>query len=170
MLITPFNIPGGITSKSKYKVDPSVQSAPLYNQYSFNNPQQPSFGFNSPLPDQYSGATVPSAAFNQPNQFNPLNPSQLNSNPLNTSQLNPMNPMNPSQGNPMNPMNPSQLNPMNPTPLNNSSQLNPVAPPQSQVNGSYYQEPARQAAPGWNDPPLLTAKPKVSLAISWIDR
>ncbi|KAI8439730.1 hypothetical protein MSG28_013424 [Choristoneura fumiferana] len=165
---------GGITSKSKYKVDPSVQSAPLYNQYSFNNPQPPSFGFNSPLPDQYSGATVPSAAFNQPNQFNPLNPSQLNqnplnpnplnSNPLNPNPLNPsqLNPLNPSQLNPMNPMNPSQLNPMNPSQLNpmNPSQLNPVAPPPSQVNGNYYQEPARQAAPGWNDPPLLTAKPK----------
>jgi hypothetical protein len=36
-------------------VDPSVQAAPLYNQYSFNNPvtSQPYGGYNSPLPDQY---------------------------------------------------------------------------------------------------------------------
>ncbi|CAG9788965.1 unnamed protein product [Diatraea saccharalis] len=43
---------GGLTSRSKYKVDPSVASAPLYNQYNFNNQSQ-SYGYNSPLPDQY---------------------------------------------------------------------------------------------------------------------
>ncbi|XP_063895129.1 protein transport protein Sec31A isoform X2 [Helicoverpa armigera] len=56
----------GIGSRSKYKVDPSVQSAPLYNQYSFNNPvtSQPYGGYNSPLPEQYGATSVP--AYTQP--------------------------------------------------------------------------------------------------------
>ncbi|XP_072944589.1 protein transport protein Sec31A isoform X2 [Epargyreus clarus] len=84
---------GGITGRSKYKVDPSVQSAPLYNQYSFNNPvtSQPGFGYNSPLPDAYAASSVPTPG------FQPIN--------------NPVNPMNPM--NPVNPVNPVPLNPVN---------------------------------------------------------
>ncbi|XP_026487977.2 protein transport protein Sec31A isoform X1 [Vanessa tameamea] len=151
--------PGGITSRSKYKVDPSVQSAPLYNQYSFNNPPQaPSYGYNSPIPDQYSAASVPSHNFTPINQQQnyPSNPPQL-MNPLNSAPLNPMNPLNPA---PLNPMIP--LNPMNTLNQSNNATLNPMHP---SVNGNYYQaaEAApgpKPAAPGWNDPPMLTSRPK----------
>lgn len=138
---------GGITSRSKYKVDPSVQASPLYNNYSFNNnpiTAQPSYGYNSPLPDQYQNSSVP-------NTFAPINP---------------VNPLNPglNSGNPgLNSVNPG-LNPANPG-------FNPVNPA---VNGSYYTpQPVEQAVPampvnkpmqaGWNDPPMLSSsKPKVS--------
>lgn len=136
----------GIGSRSKYKVDPSVMSAPLYNQYSFNNPvtSQPYGGFNSPLPDQFGGASVP--AYSQ----GPMNSVPMNQGPMNQAPI--------SQG----PMShiygpPGQLN---------QSGLNPT------VNGSYYNptqapEPAAAAlpikpvAPGWNDPPMMSSKPKV---------
>ncbi|XP_046969217.1 protein transport protein Sec31A isoform X2 [Vanessa cardui] len=161
--------PGGITSRSKYKVDPSVQSAPLYNQYSFNNPPQaPSYGYNSPIPDQYSAASVPSHNFTPINQQQnyPSNPpplmNPLNSAPLNPAPMNPMNPLNPVPLNPMNPVNPAPLNPMIPLNPSNNATLNPIHPP---MNGNYYQAaeaaPApKPAAPGWNDPPMLTSRPK----------
>ncbi|XP_063829177.1 protein transport protein Sec31A [Ostrinia nubilalis] len=170
---------GGLTSRSKYKVDPSVQSAPLYNQYSFNNPAaaQP-YGYNSPLPDQYSSASVPNPGYApvtnpvnsiNPPPLNPINPPSLN--PVNTAPLNPMNPapLNPLNTAPLNPMNPAPLNPMNPAPLNpmNPAPLNPMNPGINPVNqgnqNGYYQEsaaPVKPAAPGWNDPPMLTSKPK----------
>lgn len=71
-------------------MDPSVQSAPLYNQYSFGN-QQPSYGvgagYNSPLPDQYSSASVPHSGFAP--VANPLNPQSLNpSNPAHSAPIN----------------------------------------------------------------------------------
>lgn len=133
-------ISGGFTSRSKYKVDPSVQSSPLYNNYSFNNnpvTSQPSYGYNSPVPDQYN----PSA-----NNFAPINPANPGLNHLNPG-LNPLNP---------------GLNQPNPG-------LNPVNPA---VNGSYYTPqqaveampslaPSKPAAPGWNDPPMPSSKPKV---------
>ncbi|CAH2093302.1 unnamed protein product [Euphydryas editha] len=147
--------PGGIIGRSKYKVDPSVASAPLYNQYNYNNQSQSSYGYNSPLPDQFSAASVPSHNF-APISQQPVNPKP----PMNT-----MNPMNPTPLNPMNPMNSGSLNPMNPS---NPAPLNPLNPMNPPVNGSYYQPevgvPAapvsKPAAPGWNDPPMVTAKPK----------
>ncbi|XP_028162215.1 protein transport protein Sec31A [Ostrinia furnacalis] len=178
---------GGLTSRSKYKVDPSVQSAPLYNQYSFNNPAAAqTYGYNSPLPDQYSSASVPNPGYASvtnpvnsinPPPLNPINPPSLN--PVNTAPLNPMNPaplnplntapLNPMNPAPLNPMNPAPLNPMNPAPLNpmNPAPLNPMNPGINPVNqgnqNGYYQEsavPVKPAAPGWNDPPMLTSKPK----------
>ncbi|XP_045774423.1 protein transport protein Sec31A isoform X2 [Maniola jurtina] len=148
--------PGGKSGRSKYKVDPSVQSAPLYNQYGYNNPiqSQPTFGYNSPLPDQYGSASVPSHNFTPINQPNPINPL----NPINS--LNPINPLNPA---PLNPTNP--INPLNTTPLNPMNPLNPA------VNGGYYNNqhvepavaaspPSKPVPPGWNDPPMMTSKPK----------
>ncbi|XP_053610643.1 protein transport protein Sec31A isoform X2 [Plodia interpunctella] len=123
---------GGISSRSKYKVDPSVQAAPLYNQYSFNNQQQCG-GYNSPMPDQYNASSVP-------NQMNPM-----------ANQMNPMT-------NPLNPMA-NQLNPL-------AHPANPVNPA---VNGGYYTQqqaeptppvPSKPVPPGWNDPPMLSSKPK----------
>ncbi|KAL0871531.1 hypothetical protein ABMA27_005244 [Loxostege sticticalis] len=167
---------GGLTSRSKYKVDPSVQSAPLYNQYSFNSQQaqaQGYGGYNSPLPDQYSAASVPNPGFAPANNpVNPINPPPLNPvnpplNPINTAPLNSMNqaPLNPMNPAPLNPLNPAPLNPLNSAPLNplNPAPLNPANPGNQAVNGGYYQEPAppvKPAAPGWNDPPMLTSKPK----------
>ncbi|KAG6454351.1 hypothetical protein O3G_MSEX008653 [Manduca sexta] len=138
---------GGLPSRSKYKVDPSVAAAPMYNQYSYNNQTQPYGGFNSPLPDQYSSASIPGV----PNTFAPINP--VNSMNLNPPQLNPMNPLNPAPLNPMNPLNPAPLNP---------APMNPA------VNGGYYGaqqavEPPPHSKPapaGWNDPPMVTSKPK----------
>ncbi|XP_052743414.1 protein transport protein Sec31A isoform X2 [Bicyclus anynana] len=156
--------PGGKPGRSKYKVDPSVQSAPLYNQYSFNNPiqSQPTFGYNSPLPDQFP-PSVPSHNFapinsNPINQMNPSNPI----NPINT--LNPMSNQNSQLGhmNPMNPLNPHQ-----------APQLNPMS---STLNGGYYGNqniepavaatPAKPVPPGWNDPPMMTAKNKPKQEVS----
>ncbi|CAG9564424.1 unnamed protein product [Danaus chrysippus] len=111
---------GGISGRSKYKVDPSVQAAPLYNQYSFNSPAppQPSYGYNSPLPEQY-GPAAPV------NNFAPIN--RPNPAPLNPAPLNPA--------------------PLNPAPLSQ--------PPPEPVSMSQY-APPRPAAPGWNDPPMVT--------------
>lgn len=124
-----------------------MQSAPLYNQYSFNNPvtSQPYGGFNSPVPDQYGGASVP--AYNQ----GPMNPGPMNPGPMNSGPM--------SQG-PMSHIHgpPGQLSQAGVSPA---------------VNGSYYSpaplapEPALQAVPtkpvppGWNDPPMMSSKPKV---------
>ncbi|XP_060804718.1 protein transport protein Sec31A isoform X3 [Amyelois transitella] len=167
---------GGITSRSKYKVDPSVQSAPLYNQYSFNNQQQPYGGFNSPIPDQY-GSSVPNP-LNPTNQMNPM-ANQMNplSNQMNqmSNQMNPMsNQMNPLS-NQMNPMS-NQMNPM-------SNQMNPMGnqmnsisnQPNPAVNGGYYnpqpvesapQVQSKPVPPGWNDPPMLSSKPKPKPEVS----
>ncbi|KOB72553.1 putative vesicle associated protein [Operophtera brumata] len=140
----------GITSRSKYKVDPSVQSSPHYNNYSFNNnpvTSQPSYGYNSPIPDQYHNSSV--------NNFAPINPA----NPG----LNHLNPLNPGLNQPhpgLNPLNPG-LNHPNP----GVNPLNPGVNPA--VNGSYYTPqqaveamPNKPAAPGWNDPPMPSSKPK----------
>ncbi|XP_026733343.1 protein transport protein Sec31A isoform X2 [Trichoplusia ni] len=140
---------GGIGgSRSKYKLDPSVQSAPLYNQYNFNsNPvtSQPYGGYNSPLPDQY-GASVP-ALNNQMNQPGPLSqPGPLGRGPPGPAPVNHMAPINP---------------------VLNQAPLNPAAP----VNGSYYNPgqavepavaavPSKPVPPGWNDPPMMSSKPK----------
>lgn len=108
------------------------------------------------------------------NPVNPINPPPLNPvnpplNPINTAPLNSMNqaPLNPMNPAPLNPLNPAPLNPLNSAPLNplNPAPLNPANPGNQAVNGGYYQEPAppvKPAAPGWNDPPMLTSKPKVS--------
>lgn len=98
---------------------------------------QPSYGYNSPVPDQY----------NPVSNFAPINPVHPG-----------LNQMNPG----LNQMNPG-LNHMNP----GLNQANPL------VNGSYYTPqpavepipaaPSKPTAPGWNDPPMLSSKPKVSL-------
>ncbi|XP_061379075.1 protein transport protein Sec31A isoform X2 [Danaus plexippus] len=117
--------PGGISGRSKYKVDPSVQAAPLYNQYSFNNPAppQPSYGYNSPLPEQY-GSAAPVNNFAPINRPNPV--------PLNPAPLNPA------------PLNPAPLNPA------------PLSQPQPEPMSMSQYAPPRPAAPGWNDPPMVT--------------
>ncbi|CAK1555487.1 unnamed protein product [Leptosia nina] len=128
----------GITSRSKYKVDPSVQSAPLYSQYGFNNPvtaQPQSYGYNSPLPDQYNSASVPT------HNFTPINQPNIPSNPLSNYPNNPLNPA------PLNPANqPGQLNGS----YYASQGIEPVAAA----------VPSKPVAPGWNDPPVMTTKAK----------
>ncbi|CAG4942915.1 unnamed protein product [Parnassius apollo] len=139
---------GGITSRSKYKVDPSVQAAPMYNQYSYNNPvtsQPPSYGFNSPLPDQYSAASIPNPGYTPANTINPINPAPLN----------PMNPLNPTP----NPLNPTPMNPLNHAPMNPVNSVAASVAPAQAANGGYY-APAKSVPPGWNDPPMMTSKSK----------
>ncbi|XP_075980743.1 COPII coat complex component secretory 31 [Anticarsia gemmatalis] len=128
--------PGGIASRSKYKVDPSVQSAPLYNQYSFNNPAgaQPYTGYNSPLPEQYN-TSVPAFNPNQ-NQFNP--PGQVNQGQMNPGQMN--------QG-------------------IGSVNGNYYTPVQTATEAVPQPVQAKPVAPGWNDPPMLSSKPKKTYKI-----
>lgn len=129
------NSTGGITSRSKYKVDPSVQSSPLYNQYGFNNPSSQSYGgYNSPLPDPYTNTSIPA--------YNPANPAPGQINPL-PGQLNPVPGAMNATVNPT--MAGGYYNPAQAAP-------EPVAPPVQ----------PKPAAPGWNDPPMMTSKPKVS--------
>ncbi|XP_047031884.1 protein transport protein Sec31A isoform X1 [Helicoverpa zea] len=120
----------GIGSRSKYKVDPSVQSAPLYNQYSFNNPvtSQPYGGYNSPLPEQYGATSVPT--YTQPG----INQGLMNQVPQPAAF--PAAPVS--------------------TPLQ-------VSQPAPAVNGTYYgteAAPSKPVPPGWNDPPMMSSKPK----------
>ncbi|XP_035443872.2 protein transport protein Sec31A isoform X2 [Spodoptera frugiperda] len=122
--------PQGISARSKYKVDPSVQSAPLYNQYSFNNPvtSQPYGGFNSPLPDQYGATSVPS--YNSPGPMNQMGgaPGQMGGAP----------------------------GQMGGAPAVNGTYFNPVQAPEPAAPVV----PSKPVPPGWNDPPMLSSKPK----------
>lgn len=108
-------MPGGLGSRSKYKVDPSVQSAPLYNQYSFNNPvtSQP-YGYSSPAAEQF-GSGGP--AYGQP----------------------------------------AQLNQSGLSPAVNGAYYNPQATPEPAMAAV----PSKPVPPGWNDPPMMSSKPKV---------
>ncbi|CAH2044333.1 unnamed protein product, partial [Iphiclides podalirius] len=143
---------GGITGRSKYKVDPSVRAAPAYGSYGgqygaqyggqygaqpVTTQPQHYAGYNSPLPDHYGAASVPAPA----NTIAPINPAPLN----------PMNAMNP-----MSPMSPAPLNPTSPAPHNPAT------------NGGYPADapPARPVPPGWNDPPMMTSKPKAKQEVT----
>ncbi|KAJ8712614.1 hypothetical protein PYW07_005456 [Mythimna separata] len=140
--------PTGLGSRSKYKVDPSVQSAPLYNQYSFNNPvtSQPYGGFNSPLPDQYGGASVP--AYGQ---------GVMNPAPMNQGQMNQIHGP-PGQMS----VNPAQLNQPGLNPTVNGSYYNPAQAPEPAAPAL----PSKPVPPGWNDPPMMSSKPKPKQEVS----
>ncbi|KAJ8715326.1 hypothetical protein PYW08_005307 [Mythimna loreyi] len=133
--------PTGLGSRSKYKVDPSVQSAPLYNQYSFNNPvtSQPYGGFNSPLPDQYGGASVP--AYNQ----GAMNPGVMNQVHAPPAQ-----------------MTPAQFSQPGMTPAVNGAYYNPAQAPEPAAPAV----PSKPVPPGWNDPPMMSSKPKPKQEVS----
>ncbi|KAG7311949.1 hypothetical protein JYU34_001374 [Plutella xylostella] len=111
---------GTLSSRGKYKVDPSVQAAPSYGQYGYAPapapaPAAPYGGYNSPLPDQYGSNTG----------YTPMTAQPL---PVNNT-------------------------------MNGGGYYSPApAPPAAPVPAQ--EPPARAAAPGWNDPPMLTSKPK----------
>lgn len=125
--------------KSKYVLDPSVSSNPYGTRNTYgNNPMLP------PMP----------------------NPNNFQSNPL-TNPL-PTNPYAPPALNPM-PMNPMQSAPMVPTSAPNPTRLVPSMPQQPSFQNQFNQqnEPHEMgqsamnilpssAAPGWNDPPVLS--------------
>lgn len=174
-------------------MDPSVQAAPLYGQYSFNNnPNPPQQTFNQSHsqfnpPDQYNppaqnypstvpqNQTAPKQGFASQNQsgFPNQNPGFQNQNSGFPSQ----NPGFPSQNQGFPSQNqgfPSQnqFDGQNPLVPNQSGPaLNPGLNQGSLNNGYYGQQdqmaPApvpKNVAPGWNDPPMLSSKPKVRLS------